>query len=318
MNPQETAQEELPMSFSAGVKTELCRAGLSRGCCAVAEAYGVLLYANSFSAREIRIITASLAFAQRLPKLFKKGFGFGFDTVSEGSGRTKSILTITDPEKIRSIFDAFGYNADSALVHHINLGVLEEDCCRAAFIRGAFLAGGSMSDPSKRCHLELVTDHKSVEGETVSLLLEMGFTPRDTVRAGNYVLYFKQSEMAEDLFTTIGASAAAMELMNAKVEKDMRNAINRKINCDSANADKIVSAAQSQLDKIRELDRSIGLDKLPPDLGEVALLRVANPEASLADLALLADPPVSKSCINHRLRKLMSYSAESEPFAQTN
>lgn len=298
------------MSFSGNVKVELCRSGLNRPCCAVAEAYGALLFSYCFSAREIRIITGSEAFAARLPKLFKKAFGLGFDTVTEGSGRAKSILTITDDDKIRAVFEKFGYDADNALVHHINLSVLEEDCCRAAFMRGAFLAGGSISDPEKRCHLELVTDHKSVAGETVSLLLEMGFNPRTTTRAGHSVLYFKQSEAAEDFFTTIGASGAALELMNAKVEKDMRNAINRRVNCDSANADKIVSAAQSQLDRIRMLDAEIGIENLPRDLSELALLRVANPEASLADLAALSDPPVTKSCINHRLRKLMNYSVE--------
>ena len=298
------------MSFSGNAKAELCRAGLNRPCCAAAEAYGILLYAHSFSAREIRIITGSDAFAQRLPKLFRKAFGFEFDALTTGSGRAKNVLTITDGEKIRTVFSRFGYDADSTLVHHVNLGVLEEDCCRAAFLRGAFLAGGSMSEPEKRCHLELVTDHKNVAGETVSLLLEMGFTPRETVRAGHFVLYFKQSEAAEDLFTTIGASGAALELMNAKVEKDMRNAINRRVNCDSANADKIVSAAQSQLEKIRALDAEIGLENLPRDLSELALLRIANPEASLSDLAALSDPPVTKSCINHRLRKLMNFQAE--------
>ena len=298
------------MSFSGQVKAELCRTPLSRGCCARAEAYGVLLYANSFSAREIRIITASPEFAQRLPKLFKKAFGFGFDSVSEGAGGGKHIFTITDAEKIAAVFNTYGYDAGSAVVHHINLGVLEEECCRASFVRGAFLAGGSITDPEKRYHLELVTDHRNVSGEAFSILLEMGFSPKDTVRAGHFVTYFKQSEAIEDFFTTIGASASAMEIMSAKVEKDMRNAINRRVNCDSANADKIVSAAQAQLDKIRQLDREIGLDNLPRDLAEIALLRVANPEASLSDLAMLSDPPVTKSCVNHRLRKLMSYSAE--------
>ena len=295
------------MSFSTEVKAELCRAGLGKTCCAVAEAYGVLLYANSFSAREIRIITGSTAFAQRLPRLFKKAFGFGFDNLAEGEGSGKSVLSITDGEKIRTVFSRFGYDADSTLAHHVNLGVLEEDCCRAAFLRGAFLAGGSISAPDKRCHLELVTDHKNVAGETFSLLLEMGFSPRDTVRAGNYVIYFKRSEQAEDLFTTMGASGAAMELMSAKVEKDMRNAINRRVNCDSANADKIVSAAQTQLEHIRSLERELGLDKLPGELQELALLRIANPEASLADLAALSDPPLTKSGINHRMRKLMHF-----------
>lgn len=294
------------MSFSGEVKAELCRTGLNKSCCALAEAYGVLLYANSFSPREIRIITGCAPFAQRLPRLFKKAFGFGFDAVSEGEGGAKCVLSIGDGERIRTIFDRFGYDADSTLAHHINLGVLEEDCCRAAFLRGAFLAGGSVSDPSKRCHLELVTDHKNVAGETFSLLLEMGFDPRDTLRAGNYVIYFKRSEQAEDLFTTMGASGAAMELMNAKVEKDMRNAINRRVNCDSANADKIVSAAQAQLEQIRLLERELGLEKLPGELQALALLRIANPEASLADLAALSDPPLTKSGINHRMRKLMA------------
>lgn len=295
------------MSFSADAKAELCRTPLNKPCCAVAEAYGVLLFAYQFSAMEIRIITGCAPFAKRLPRLFKKAFGLEFDKFTEGA---KSTFSITDTEKIRRIFETFGYDADSTLVSHVNLGVLEEECCRTAFVRGAFLAGGSMTDPSKRCHLELVTDHKNVAGETVSLLQEMGFSPRVTARAGHQVIYFKQSEAAEDFFTTIGASGAAMELMSAKVEKEMRNAINRQINCDSANADKTVSAASSQMERLRALDREIGLENLPPDLSELALLRIANPAASLADLAQLADPPVTKSCINHRMRKLMAYQPE--------
>ena len=291
------------MSFSSNAKAELCRTSLSRACCAAAEAYGVLLYANSFSAREIRIITGSPEFAQRLPKLFRRAFGLGFDTVAGGS---RAVCSIRDGEKIASIFRRYGYDPGELLAHHINLGVLEEDCCKAAFLRGAFLAGGSVTDPEKRCHLELVTDHKNVSGEAFALLLEMGFSPKEATRSGHYVLYFKQTEAIEDFFTAIGAPGAAMGIMSAKIEKDMRNAVNRKVNCDSANADKIVLAAQAQLDKIRE----IGLDSLPPELRDTALLRIANPAASLADLALLSDPPVSKSTINHRMKKIMNFSLE--------
>jgi len=297
------------MSFSAQVKAELCRASLQRACCARAEAYGALLYANSFSDREVRVITGSPDFAQRLPKLFRRAFGFGFDSVTASRGG-KRILAITDAAKIAAIFAAYGYDAASTLAHHINLSVLEEECCRAAFVRGAFLAGGSITDPEKRYHLELVTDHRSVAGETLSILLEMGFSPKDTVRAGHYLLYFKQSEAIEDLFTTLGAPNAAMGIMAAKVEKDMRNAVNRRVNCDSANADKIVSAAQAQLDRLREIERGPGLDALPPELAGLALLRIANPEASLADLAALSDPPLSKSTVAHRMRRLMSYRPE--------
>ena len=177
-------------------------------------------------------------------------------------------------------------------------------------MRGAFLAGGSITDPAKSYHLELVTAHYNVSRETYSILLELGFTPKDAARGGNYITYFKQSEAIEDFFTLIGAPIAAMDIMSAKVEKDMRNAVNRRVNCDSANADKTVSAAQEQLEAIKRLERRAAFDELPEKLRETALLRIANPEASLADLAMLAIPPVSKSCISHRLRKLMELAGQ--------
>ncbi len=298
------------MSFSARAKAELCRTPLNRDCCAAAEAYGVLLYANSFTAREIRIITASPELARRLPRLFQRAFGFGFDQVTQAAPGAKTSLVLTEAAGIRAVFSRFGYDPVEVVAHHINLSVLEDECCRAAFLRGAFLAGGSVTDPEKRCHLELVTDHRSVCGETVALLLEMGLPePRSTQRAGHYVIYFKRSEAIEDFFTAIGAPGAAMGMMSAKIEKEMRNSVNRRVNCDSANADKIVSAAQAQLERIRELDRTVGLENLPPDLRETALLRIANPEASLSDLALLSDPPVSKSGASHRMRRLLKYTA---------
>lgn len=299
------------MSFSSEAKAELCREAVASPALAAAEAYGVLLYANTFSASEIRIITASQEFAQRLPRLFRRAFGLAFDAVPPEDNRGKYIFAMDGSAKIAAVFEKFGYEAASTVVHHINLGMLEDESAKAAFIRGAFLAGGSITDPEKRYHLELVTDHMNVSRETFSILLEMGFSPKDARRGGHYVVYFKQSEAIEDFFTTIGAPSAAMDIMSAKVEKDMRNAVNRRVNCDSANADKIVSAAQTQLDRIRFLEKEVGIENLPKDLQEVAFLRIANPEASLADLALLSFPQVSKSCINHRLRKLMEFQPES-------
>ncbi len=298
------------MSFSAQVKAELCKAPLDRPCCAVAEAYGALLYGNTFSAGEIRLITGSRDFAARLPRLFQRAFSLEFDVLPDMKKSGKYSFSILDRGKIAAIFDAFGYDADSTLAHHINFGVLEENCCRTAFIRGAFLAGGSVTDPAKRYHLELVTSHLSVSRETCSLLLDMGFSPKDAVRKGNCVLYFKLSEAIEDFLTTLGAPLSAMEVMAAKVEKDMRNSINRRVNCDSANADKIVSAAQEQLEAIRRIEKGIGLENLDERLQETALLRIANPEASLADLAQLSNPPVTKSCLSHRLRKLLQLGRE--------
>ena len=298
------------MSFSSEAKAELCRAAMQKKCCAVAEAYGILLYSNTFSPREIRIITGSTEFAERLPRLFKRAFGVRFDTIPREGRKGKFSFSVTDREKIVQIFRAFGTETEDAISLLINLAVLEEDCCKASFVRGAFLAGGSITDPEKRYHLELVTPHMSVSRGTYSLLLEMGFEPKEARRAASYITYFKQSEAIEDFLTVIGAPVAAMEIMSAKVEKDMRNTINRKVNCDSANADKIVSAAQNQLEAIRRIDREYGLDSLPEGLQQAALLRIANPEASLAELSVLSDPPVTKSCLSHRLKKLLTYSPE--------
>ena len=295
------------MSFSSDAKAELCRVPLTRRCCARAEAYGVLLYAGSFSPTEVRIVTESEDFAARLPKLFQKAFSVRFDAQESGS---KSIFRITDGQKLAVILETLGYDPDQHYALHVNFALLEEECCRASFLRGAFLAGGSVTDPDKRYHLELLTSHPSVSREAFNLMLEMGFAPKDAVRSGGYITYFKQSEAIEDVLTTIGAPLAAMGIMQAKMQKDMRNAVNRRVNCDSANADKIVLAAQEQLDAIRELDRKYGLDTLPDILQETAMLRIVNPESSLADLARLASPPVSKSCMSHRLKKLLEYKGD--------
>ncbi len=294
------------MSFSSEAKAELCQQKLDRKCCALAESYGVLLYCNTFSAREIRIITASTHFAQRLPRLFRRAFNLGFDSMP-ASASGKQSFSITDPDKLALIFDSFGAEISSTLSHHINFGVIEEDCCRSSFIRGAFLAGGSVTDPEKRYHLELATPHHSVSREAFSLLLDMGFSPKETQRGGNSLLYFKQSDAIADFLTTIGASHTAMAIMTAKVEKEMRNTVTRQINCDNANADKTVAAAQAQLAAIRRIARDYGLDALPEPLHQAALLRITNPEASLSDLVLLSDPPVTKSCLSHRLKKIMNF-----------
>ena len=293
------------MSFSSDVKTELCREPVTRRCCALAEAYGVLLYANAFSSRLIRIMTENDAFSARLPRLFKRAFSLDFDALPRGDERGKRSFLITDPDKLRAVFSAFGYDADRTLVHHINLAVVEQDCDRISFLRGAFLAGGSVTDPARSYHLELATGHESVCREVRALLLEMGFEPREASRGRNWITYFKKSGAIEDLLTTLGASVSAMGVMQAKVEKHMANAMNRITNCDMANADKVTDASAEQLAAIRAIEAGPGLEALPQVLQDTALLRIANPSCSLADLAQLAWPPVTKSCMNHRLRKLI-------------
>lgn len=291
-------------SFAGKVKNELCRVPVQRLCCARAEAYGVLLYGNTFSPTEVRLITESADFAARLPRLFQRAFGLKFDRLPEKE-RGKLIFGITDRSKLDRIINQLGYDPRQNLVLHVNFGLLEDECCRTAFLRGAFLAGGSVTDPEKRYHLELDTGHAQASREVAALLTEMGFLPHSVRRGGSSVIYFKQSEHIEDLLTTIGAPAAAMDIMTAKVDKEIRNGANRAMNCDMANVNKTIDAALEQKNAIQRLQENGRLERLPEKLRQTALLRLQYPEMSLSQLAEKCDPPVTKSCMNHRMRKLL-------------
>lgn len=291
-------------SFAGKVKNELCRVPVQRLCCARAEAYGVLLYGNTFSPTEVRLITESADFAARLPRLFQRAFGLKFDRLPEEE-RGKLIFGITDRSKLDRIINQLGYDPRQNLVLHVNFGLLEDECCRTAFLRGAFLAGGSVTDPEKRYHLELDTGHAQASREVAALLTEMGFLPHSVRRGGSSVIYFKQSEHIEDLLTTIGAPAAAMDIMTAKVDKEIRNGANRAMNCDMANVNKTIDAALEQKNAIQRLQENGRLERLPEKLRQTALLRLQYPEMSLSQLAEKCDPPVTKSCMNHRMRKLL-------------
>lgn len=297
------------MSFSGSVKSELCRREAEKSCCVLAELHGILLFANTFSAESVRIVTENADFAKRLPRLMQRSVGVSFDVLPEETAG-KLTLLMTDAEKISRVFAKCGFSAQTSIVQHVNFALLENDCCRRAFLRGAFLAGGSVTDPGKRYHLELSTTHLKVSRETETLMREMEYTPKATERKGSSILYFKQSNAIEDFLTAIGAPVSAMAVMSAKIEKDWRNDANRKTNCDAANVDKTVEAAQEQLSALRKLAERGVLDGLPEKLEETVRLRRENPEATLSELAALHDPPVSKSAINHRMRKLVAMAAE--------
>ena len=300
------------MSFSFDTKTELCRLAQAERHCAVAECYGVLLYCNTFSAKEIRIVTGNGMFGQRLAEQFMHAFSINFDILPEKADTGKQAYIINDKNKLREIFETFGYSLESMLAHHVNLGVLEDECCRRSFVRGVFLAGGAVTNPAKSYHLELVTAHYNVSRQTYSVLLEMGFSPKEISRGGNYIIYFKQSSAIEDFLTSVGAPLAAMELMSAKIEKDVRNSVNRKVNCDTANVTKTVDAAASQIKAIEKIAEAGLMDTLSDKLKQTALLRLQNPELSIKELAEISIPPVTKSCLNHRLRKLMEFAEQIE------
>ena len=299
------------ISFSAGAKAEICRVAPSRVCCAMAECFGILLFCNSFGADGVRIITESRDFAQRLPRLFMKAFSMEFDVRPAEDAVGKLVFQITDPAKCRRLMDLYGFSPATTLSLHINLQILEEDCCKVSFLRGAFLAGGSVTAPEKGYHLELTTSHASVAREAYALIQEvLSFYPKQATRAGAKVLYFKQSEQISDCLTYLGAPISAMGIMEARLEKELNNEVNRRCNCDEANTSKVVEAAQEQISAIRTLKQRGLYEQLPGKLKEAADARENNPESSLTELAQMMQPPITKPAMNHRLKKLLQMAQE--------
>ncbi len=301
----------MAQSFSAAAKAEICRDVPHKHCCALAEAFGILLFCNSFSSDGIKIITESREFAHLLPKLFKRAFDIHFDSYPSLEAPGKLMFQIFDPEKIDLIMDSFGFDMGDTLSLHVNLPVVEEECCRNAFLRGAFLAGGSVTDPAKGYHIELTTTHHAVARETKVLIHDaLGFSPKSAARGGGLVLYIKQSEHIADLLALLGAGVASMGIIEAKMEKELNNKVNRRCNCDDANISKVVEAAQEQLNAIHILREAGLLEKLPAKIKQAALAREENPESSLSELAAMMDPPITKPAMNQRLKKLQELARE--------
>ena len=201
------------------------------------------------------------------------------------------------------LFSAAGeqeINAD-----HIEEALVSKDCCRRAFLKGAFLSGGTVIDPRKNYNLELITPCLSLHEELKHLLKEAGFAFKSVTRKNKYVLYLKNSEAISDFLSYMGAFQAQMELLNVKIEKEIRNDFNRAANGETANIEKAINAAISQIQAIVKLDETVGLDNIPEELREVALLRLKHKDLSLSELGKLMQPPLSKSGVNHRMKKLM-------------
>ena len=301
----------MTVSFSSSAKSEVCRNLPQKHCCALAECFGILLFCNTFNTEVIRIITENRDFAQQLPKLFKKAFSVEFDILPELPGTGKMNFQIFEKEKIHRIMSSFGFDVRDTLSVHINFPVIEEDCCKSAFLRGAFLSGGSVTDPGKGYHFELATTHQSVARECYVLIQEvMRFAPKSAGRGGGQVLYFKQSDQISDMLIYLGAPVAAMGIIEAKMEKELNNKVNRRCNCDDANTSKVVEAAQEQLAALRVLKSRGMLEHLPPKLKQAAAAREAHPEASLTELSEMMEPPITKPAMNHRLKKLISMAQE--------
>lgn len=301
----------MAISFSGASKAEICRVFPQKHCCALAQCFGILLFCNSFSSNGVRIITESREFAQMIPKLFKKAFGVNFDMEPDPDSAGKLVFQITQPEKLDLIMGAYGFSRTQTLAMHLNLPVVEEECCKTAFLRGAFLAGGSVTDPAKGYHMEITTTHQGVARQTYTLMQDvLGFYPKTAARSGAQILYLKQSDLISDCLTFLGAPVAAMGIMEARLEKELNNNVNRRCNCDDANTSKVVDAAQEQLAAIRILKEQGLLEHMPQKLQQAAAARLENPESTLTELAAMMEPPITKPAMNHRLKKLVQTAKE--------
>ena len=290
------------MSFTTDIKSELCHLPVIDDT-VLAEMLGMLLFAGQFSRESLRIQCEMPAVRRRVQNILNQYF----DVWPE---ENDTILQVWDRQDIDRIFEIYGYERESILP--LNRALVEDEPCRAAFFRGAFLVGGYVSTPEKGYHLELVTPHYHAARQVSALLLDMEMPAGQVMRRGIHVLYYKDSAAIEDFLSARGATTAAMDLMLKKVERELRNDINRKVNCETANLTKTVGAAARQIAAIQRLEEAGLLENLPAPLQLTAHLRLQYPEMSLAELCTAFPEPISRPGLNNRLRRLVQLGEEAQ------
>lgn len=304
------------MSFSGDVKEELLSVNGNGRHCQIAELAAYFSYCGfmkkSNSGHMVIGITAeNKAIATKCFTLIKKTFNIYSGILIRKHSFSSKILSyeiqIEKPDEIKEVLMAikkYKESEEPVLCSCVDKLLLKKDCCRRAFIRGTYLAIGSMSNPEKGYHMEFVFDHEDMAEEFIQILKTFSIGAKMVLRKKNYVVYIKDGEEIVDMLNITGAHISLMNLENTRIMKDMRNSINRRVNCETANIAKTVNAATKQVEDIMFIRKNYGLHKLPDNLRQVAEVRLAYPEASLVELSQLMDPPVGKSGVNHRLRKL--------------
>lgn len=300
------------MSFSAEVKEELCALGLGSDATLKAQAYGMLLFGRAFSADRICLYTEN----EKVAHLYAQAIDdlTGVQVPVERSSDKKEgsrffVVSVPEASQRERVLDCFGHTLKDITLR-INRANTEDDDGASAFLRGVFLACGTLADPQKEYHLELAVPFRNLASDLVTVLGEYNLTPKTLVRKGGYVLYFKESEQIEDFLTLIHAINASLSIMNVKIYKDIRNRTNRVTNCDTANISKTVTAAANQVKDILMIQKRRGLSSLPEDLQELATLRLQNQELSLRELGGLLSTPLSRSGVNHRLGRIHELAEE--------
>lgn len=305
------------MSFSSGVKEELSRKLPKARHCQLAECAALLGLCGTIRLDEhgqlsLLIRTENVSVARTFYMLLREAFGIRPEIRISRSdaGRRKRIYVVAvgDHGKTRRILEAVKMIDDQGEVGEdyrmIRILLLTKECCRRAFLRGAFLAAGSVSDPERFYHLEFVCPDPERAEQLVEIMGTFSIEAKTVVRKRYYVVYIKEGSQIVETLGLMGADSALMAFENVRIVKEMRNSVNRQVNCETANIAKTVSAAVRQLEDITYIRDTKGLDYLPRQLREIAELRLAAPDAPLKDLGERLDPPVGKSGVNHRLRKI--------------
>lgn len=299
------------MSFSEEIKNELCKLPIERDCCRKALCYGILRFARNFSDRAVSIVTEHPGFARLSASVLAEECGVFVDMQTKITHRKQTpescTVTVEGDDQRLMLIEHFGHSKDE--IHgRINRANLEDDCCHAAFLRGVFLACGSVINPEKEYHLEFSVVHMHLAEDLSQLLSEqmsLHIQPAIIQRKGSYVLYIKESEAIADLLTFMGAQNGSMRLMEIKSLKELRNGVNRRSNCETANIMKTANAAAVQCIAIERIDKFLGLDQLSPELRELAELRYENPDMSLRELGENLSVPISRSGVNHRIQRIL-------------
>ncbi|MCI7322461.1 MAG: DNA-binding protein WhiA [Lachnospiraceae bacterium] len=283
------------MSFSRDVKAELAgQYGRSRHC-QLAELAGMLELEGRWDAQtaDVTLETENILLMEKYRILRQKAFG------NEDGQLLEALHWDED------IFCGIPLNERRA-----NGLLVQRTCCKRAFIRGAFMAAGSITDPSKSYHFEIVCRSVDQALQLQELMASFEADAKIVERKDRYVVYLKEGSQIVDMLNVMEAYVSLMNLENVRILKEMRNSVNRKVNCETANINKTVSAAVRQLEDIKKIRDTIGFDQLPGPLSQMAQIRLEHPDASLKELGIYADPPVGKSGVNHRLRKLSAIAEE--------
>jgi len=301
------------LSFSLVTKNELARVIGRRRCCRIAELAALVKMDGSLqiSGRKVslNLFNHNAAVARKMFTLLKDLYGVQAEVMVKKKMRLNKnnvyLVRVPPQEGLAEILVDLGMLDESGLLRSgLHQELLRTECCRRAYLRGIFLGGGSVNDPGGTYHLELITGNERLADDICRLLKRFKLDARISTRKKWYVVYLKESEQIVKCLNLMGAHAALLEFENARVVKDMRNRVNRLVNCETANLNKTVNASLRQTENIRIIARTLGMEKLSPSLREVAELRLSYPDASLKELGEMATPPLGRSGVNHRLRKL--------------